>query len=84
MEQIMDALHDPALRKFLQAEAELDALEQRIFDISKRVEALRPARPNLKVRQAVKVGIVMQQRQSRARPATTRARQFDSRKRRTP
>lgn len=70
MEQVMRALEDPKLREYLQAEEELDAMEQRIFDLSKRVEALRPARPNLKVRRAVKVGIAMQQ--------------FDSRKRRTP
>ena len=70
MEQVMDALENPALRKYLKAEEELDALEQRIFDLSKRVEALRPKQPNLKVRHAVKVGLATQQ--------------FDSRKRRTP
>ncbi len=70
MEQVMRALADPKLREYLKAEEELDAMEQRIFDLSKRVEALRPKRPNLKVRHAVKVGIVMAQ--------------FDSRKRRTP
>ncbi len=61
---------DPELRKYLQAEGELDAMEQRIFDLSKRVEALRPKWPSLKVRHAVKVGIARQK--------------FDSRKRRTP
>ncbi len=50
---------DPELRKYLQAEGELDAMEQRIFDLSKRVEALRPKQPSLKVRHAVKVGIAM-------------------------
>ena len=70
MQQVMDALEDPKLREYLKAEEELDGIEQRIFDLSKRVEALRPKRPNLKVRRAVKVGILTQQ--------------FDSRKRRTP
>jgi len=70
MEQVMRALADPKLREYLKAEQELDAMEQRIFDLSKRVEALRPNRPNLKVRHAVKVGILMQH--------------FDHRKRRTP
>ncbi len=70
MEQVLEALGDPELRKYLQAEQELDGMEQRIFDLSKRVKALRPKRPSLKVRHAVKVGIAMAQ--------------FDSRKRRTP
>ncbi len=47
------------LREYLRAEEELDAMEQRIFDLSKRVEALRPKQPSLKVRHAVKVGIAM-------------------------
>ena len=70
MEQVMQALEDPKLRKYLKAEQELDAFEQRIFDLSKRVDALRPKQPNRKVRRAVKIGILTQQ--------------FDSRKRRTP
>ena len=70
MEKVMQALTDPELREYLKAEQELDSMEQRLFELSKRVEALRPKRPNLRVRQAVKVGIVMNQ--------------FDRSKRRTP
>lgn len=70
MEKVMQALTDPELREYLKAEQELDSMEQRLFELSKRVEALRPKRPHLKVRQAVKVGIVMNQ--------------FDRSKRRTP
>ena len=67
MEQVMHALEDPKLREYLKAEQRLDAFEQRIFDLSKRVDALRPKRPNLKVRQAVRVGILSQLFESRTR-----------------
>lgn len=52
------ALRDPALRKELTEEARLDEFEQRIFNLNKRVAAMRP-KVNPKVRRAVQVGIVM-------------------------
>ncbi len=68
MQSALDALADsPALREYLRAEDELDALEQRIFDLKKRVDTLRPERPNLKLRCAVKAGILRQQFDCRTR-----------------
>jgi len=69
MQQVMESLKNPELREQLRAEQELDDLEQKVFDLAKRVEALRP-KHNPKLTQAVKIGILRQQ--------------FDSRKRRTP
>ncbi len=60
MEQLkaaMTALEDPGLRQALEQELRMDDCEQKMFDLQKRIDALRPVNP--KVHRAVKVGVVM-------------------------
>ena len=58
IERAAAALEDPRLRKYLAGEARLDAMEQHLFDLKRRVDSLRSKRPNLAVKCAVKVGII--------------------------
>lgn len=57
-DEAVTALEDPKLRKHLAGEERLDAMEQHLFDLQRRVDALRTKRPNLAVKCAVKVAIL--------------------------
>jgi len=66
-DEAVTALEDPKLRKYLAGEARLDAMEQHLFDLRRRVDELRTERPNLAVKCAVKVGILSNIQKDRKR-----------------
>ena len=57
MQQIMDSLKDPELRKELAEEARLDDIEQRLYELNKRVDELQKPSVNVKVHLAVRAAL---------------------------
>ncbi len=53
----MTALEDPGLRQALEQELRIDDCEQKMFDLQKRIDVLRP-KVNVELRLAVKTAIV--------------------------